>query len=163
MLFYWYSAQHYLCCAGYWVSLPAQFICLWNSNHNTILARFFIIDLHTKLLVLDPASAVHQNSINFVLGISNFDLLGEFGRQEWLANFYLILFYNLMFGMAATLCLVKKSSASVRQEIFNKISNAFTRDRRSHSMNESKYLDWTKSWTQCVPRTQLHTYSYKLA
>jgi len=43
-----------------------------------------------------------------ILGISNFDLLGNYGRIEWLGNFYLVLLYNLVFAVAATFCLAKK-------------------------------------------------------
>lgn len=33
--------------------------------------------------------------------MTNFDLLGDFGRIEWLGNFKLVLFYNLIFATAA--------------------------------------------------------------
>lgn len=40
--------------------------------------------------------------------MTNFDLLGDFGRIEWLGNFKLVLFYNLIFATAAISCLVRK-------------------------------------------------------
>lgn len=82
-------------------------------------------------------------SVHFIVGISNFDLLGEFGRQKWLANFYLILVYNAAFGFAATVCLVNKFSASMRQAVYKKVVQAFTGEPRSHSnsMSDSRYFD----------------------
>ena len=83
-------------------------------------------------------------------GISNFDLLGAFGRQDWLANFYLILAYNIIFGAAATACLVQKFSASMRQAIYNKIKHAILGDSvenrpHSSSMSDSRYFDQNRA------------------
>ncbi|XP_048479208.1 protein Lilipod isoform X2 [Plutella xylostella] len=55
-----------------------------------------------------------------ILGITNFDLLGEFGRIEWLGNFRLVLLYNAIFAATVTLCLVSKFTASVRRELYNR-------------------------------------------
>ncbi|KFB45736.1 AGAP006880-PA-like protein [Anopheles sinensis] len=52
-----------------------------------------------------------------ILGITNFDLLGDFGEIEWLGNFMLVLLYNVIFGTAATLCLFNKFTATVRREL----------------------------------------------
>lgn len=56
-----------------------------------------------------------------ILGITNFDLLGEFGRIEWLGNFKLVMLYNAIFAGIATLCLVSKFTASVRRELYNRL------------------------------------------
>ncbi|CAB3236734.1 unnamed protein product [Arctia plantaginis] len=64
-----------------------------------------------------------------MLGITNFDLLGEFGRIEWLGNFKLVLLYNAIFAGTVTLCLVSKFTASVRRELYNRfkrIADMFT-------------------------------------
>lgn len=50
-------------------------------------------------------------------GITNFDLLGDFGAIEWLGNFQIVLMYNLIFGTATALCLVNKFTATVRREL----------------------------------------------
>ncbi len=50
-------------------------------------------------------------------GITNFDLLGDYGAIEWLGNFTFVLGYNLCFGAATTLCLVNKFTATVRREL----------------------------------------------
>lgn len=51
------------------------------------------------------------------LGITNFDLLGDFGAIEWLGNFQIVLLYNLVFGTTTALCLVNKFTAPVRREL----------------------------------------------
>jgi hypothetical protein len=54
-----------------------------------------------------------------LLGITNFDLLGSFGEVKWL-NIYVVLLYDSVFAVAATLCLVNKFTGTVRQEIFRR-------------------------------------------
>lgn len=59
-------------------------------------------------------------SINYIFitpGISNFDLLGDFGEIEWLGNFRIVFLYNLTFGTATTFCIVNKFTARVRREL----------------------------------------------
>ncbi|XP_009070310.1 PREDICTED: limb region 1 protein homolog, partial [Acanthisitta chloris] len=50
-------------------------------------------------------------------GITRFDLLGDFGRFNWLGNFYIVLSYNLLFAIMTTLCLVRKFTSAVREEL----------------------------------------------
>ncbi|NXF69850.1 LMBRL protein, partial [Ciccaba nigrolineata] len=38
------------------------------------------------------------------LGITRFDLLGDFGRFNWLGNFYIVFLYNMGFAGLTTLC-----------------------------------------------------------
>ncbi|XP_078199486.1 limb region 1 protein homolog isoform X10 [Callithrix jacchus] len=52
------------------------------------------------------------------LRITRFDLLGDFGRFNWLGNFYIVLSYNLLFAIVTTLCLVRKFTSAVREELF---------------------------------------------
>ncbi|XP_040579824.1 limb region 1 protein homolog isoform X2 [Lepeophtheirus salmonis] len=61
-----------------------------------------------------------------ILGISNFDLLGSFSEVKWLGNLYIILFYNAVFAVSASLCLFNKFTARVRQEIFRRLSLYFS-------------------------------------
>lgn len=56
--------------------------------------------------------------------MTNFDLLGDFGRIEWLGNFKLVLLYNLIFATAAISCLVTKFTATVRKEIYARLKNS---------------------------------------
>ncbi|XP_058125050.1 protein Lilipod [Anopheles coustani] len=60
-----------------------------------------------------------------ILGITNFDLLGDFGEIEWLGNFMLVLLYNVIFGTAATLCLFNKFTATVRRELCARLRALF--------------------------------------
>lgn len=54
----------------------------------------------------------------FVLqGLTRFDLLGDFGRFNWLGNFYIVFLYNAAFAGLTTLCLVKTFTAAVRAEL----------------------------------------------
>ncbi|CAG9838487.1 unnamed protein product [Diabrotica balteata] len=55
-----------------------------------------------------------------ILGITNFDLLGDFGSIEWLGNFKIVLLYNILFATASTLCVVNKFTAKVRRELYNR-------------------------------------------
>ncbi|BES95156.1 LMBR1-like membrane protein [Nesidiocoris tenuis] len=73
------------------------------------------------------------------LGITNFDLLGHFGRIEWLGNFKIVFMYNLLFASVTTLCLVNKLTAPVVKELLTRLHTAFrvvTR-RASHSSQKS--------------------------
>ena len=56
----------------------------------------------------------------YVAGITTFDLMGEFGRFDWLGNLQLILLYNLWFEVATAVCLMKKLTATVREALFER-------------------------------------------
>ncbi|XP_015591359.1 protein Lilipod [Cephus cinctus] len=72
------------------------------------------------LLVLSSALPL----LSRILGMTNFDLLGDFGRIEWLGNFKLVLFYNLIFATAAIGCLATKFTATVRKEIYARLRSS---------------------------------------
>lgn len=59
----------------------------------------------------------------FLTGITRFDLLGDFGRFNWLGNFYIVLSYNLLFAVVTTLCLVRKFTSAVREELLKALGN----------------------------------------
>lgn len=61
----------------------------------------------------------------YISGLTRFDLLGDFGRFNWLGNFYIVFFYNAAFAGLTTLCLVKTFTAAVRAELIR----AFGLDR----------------------------------
>ncbi|XP_046833604.1 protein Lilipod isoform X2 [Vespa velutina] len=73
------------------------------------------------LLVLSSALPL----LSRILGMTNFDLLGDFGRIEWLGNFKLVFLYNLIFATAAISCLVTKFTATVRKEIYARLRSSF--------------------------------------
>ncbi|KAL5273633.1 LMBR1L family protein [Megaselia abdita] len=66
-------------------------------------------------LVLILSSALPL--LSTIIGITNFDLLGDFGAIEWLGNFQIVLMYNLVFGTTTALCLANKFTATVRREL----------------------------------------------
>ena len=72
-----------------------------------------------------------------ILGITNFDLLGKFSEVKWLGNFYLVLLYNAIFAVAASLCLFNKFTDRVRQEIVRRvhiyISTIFSKNSKNSS------------------------------
>ncbi|XP_037740041.1 protein LMBR1L isoform X3 [Chelonia mydas] len=72
-----------------------------------------IIGNCVSLLVLSSALPVFSRT----LGLTRFDLLGDFGRFNWLGNFYIVFFYNMLFAALTTLCLVKKFTWAVRAEL----------------------------------------------
>ncbi|GFY40584.1 protein Lilipod [Trichonephila inaurata madagascariensis] len=71
------------------------------------------------LLILSSALPVLARS----LGITNFDLLGDFGRINWLGNFYIVLFHNILFAVTTAICLGTKITATVRNELYLRIRN----------------------------------------
>ncbi|XP_056370954.1 protein LMBR1L isoform X1 [Oenanthe melanoleuca] len=72
-----------------------------------------IIGNCVSLLVLSSALPVFSRT----LGITRFDLLGDFGRFNWLGNFYIVFLYNMGFAGLTTLCLVKRVSCAVQAEL----------------------------------------------
>merc|ERR1712029_1245488 len=61
-----------------------------------------------------------------ILGITNFDLLGSFGKMKWLGNFYIVLLYSAIFAFSASLSLFNKLTSRVRQEIVSRLSSHFS-------------------------------------
>jgi len=72
------------------------------------------------LLILSTALPVLARTI----GITNFDLLGDFGRIKWLGNFYVVLFYNIIFLITTALTLVDKFTLTVRKELFERLETS---------------------------------------
>lgn len=76
-----------------------------------------------------PINNIHCRVSVFVsrsTGITRFDLLGDFGRFNWLGNFYIVLSYNLLFAVVTTLCLVRKFTSAVREELLKALGQALT-------------------------------------
>ncbi|XP_034484362.1 protein Lilipod isoform X2 [Drosophila innubila] len=73
------------------------------------------------MLVLSSALPL----LSRIIGITNFDLLGDFGAIEWLGNFQIVLLYNLVFGTTTALCLVNKFTAPVRRELRARLTALF--------------------------------------
>uniref|UniRef100_A0A8C7X8S8 Limb development membrane protein 1 n=1 Tax=Oryzias sinensis TaxID=183150 RepID=A0A8C7X8S8_9TELE len=80
-----------------------------------------IIGCCVSILVLSSALPVMSRT----LGMTRFDLLGDFGRFNWLGNFYIVLSYNLLFAVVTTLCLVRKFTSAIREELLKALGNFF--------------------------------------
>uniref|UniRef100_A0A8C9VUF2 Limb development membrane protein 1 like n=1 Tax=Scleropages formosus TaxID=113540 RepID=A0A8C9VUF2_SCLFO len=65
------------------------------------------------LLVLSSALPVFSR----ILGITRFDLLGDFGRYNWLGNFYIVFLYNMLFAGLTSACLIKTVTWAVQREL----------------------------------------------
>lgn len=76
--------------------------------------------------------------------MTNFDLLGDFGRIEWLGNFKLVLLYNLIFATAAITCLVTKFTATVRKEIYARLRSSLLSIFRTNAKKNSSGIFFTK-------------------
>ncbi|XP_062954857.1 limb region 1 protein homolog isoform X2 [Cynocephalus volans] len=94
-----------------------------------------IIGNCVSILVLSSALPVMSRT----LGITRFDLLGDFGRFNWLGNFYIVLSYNLIFAIVTTLCLVRKFTSAVREELFKALGL-----HKLHLSNTSRDSETTK-------------------
>ena len=82
--------------------------------HETLFTQ--VIGNCAVVLVLSSALPLLSRSV----GITNFDLLGNFGRIEWLGNFYVVLFQNCVFAITAALCLTTKIVTAVSRELFKR-------------------------------------------
>ncbi|XP_060104042.1 limb region 1 protein homolog isoform X2 [Heteronotia binoei] len=91
-----------------------------------------IIGNCVSILVLSSALPVMSRT----LGITRFDLLGDFGRFNWLGNFYIVLSYNLLFAIMTTLCLVRKFTSAVREELFKALG--LDKLQLSHNARDSE-------------------------
>lgn len=69
------------------------------------------------LLILSSALPV----LSRIVGISNFDLLGDFGRIEWLGSFYVVFIYNIIFASTTALSLTNKFTEPVRKELMKRL------------------------------------------
>lgn len=52
-----------------------------------------------------------------VSGITRFDLLGDFGRYNWLGNFYIVFLYNMLFAGLTSASLIKTVTWAVQREL----------------------------------------------
>nr|XP_046251823.1 limb region 1 homolog-like protein isoform X1 [Scatophagus argus] len=72
-----------------------------------------IIGNCVSLLILSSALPVFSRT----LGITRFDLLGDFGRYNWLGNFYIVFLYNMLFAGLTSASLIKTVTWAVQREL----------------------------------------------
>ncbi|XP_047231074.1 limb region 1 homolog-like protein [Girardinichthys multiradiatus] len=82
-----------------------------------------------SLLILSSALPVFSRT----LGITRFDLLGDFGRYNWLGNFYIVFLYNMLFAGLTSASLTKTVTWAVRRELIR----AFGLDRLPLTVSRS--------------------------
>lgn len=89
------------------------------------------------LLVLSSALPV----LSRIVGITNFDLLGDFGRIEWLGSFNIVLVYNVFFASSTAFSLVNKFTEPVRRELIKRFKGLFAEgffaSQRNHSVSNA--------------------------
>ncbi|KAK6182150.1 hypothetical protein SNE40_009897 [Patella caerulea] len=115
-------------------SLPG-FRHLQPKDHDTAMVK--IIANCVIILILSSALPI----LTKTLGITNFDLIGNFGSMDWLGNFYIIFTYNLIFAVCTALCLVTKFTHTVRSEIYDRLITAFRREKRTVSFSVSSTMN----------------------
>ncbi|KAF4518924.1 hypothetical protein B566_EDAN006762 [Ephemera danica] len=81
-----------------------------------------------------------------ILGITNLDLLGEFGQIEWLGSLMIVLSYNMLFVISVSACILLKFDASVRQELVTSLKRCAC----SLVGKETNCLTWPNSPLQAV-------------
>ncbi|XP_041946049.1 limb region 1 homolog-like protein isoform X1 [Alosa sapidissima] len=87
------------------------FSCLLPRAQDTTLTQ--IIANCVCLLVLSSALPVFSRT----LGITRFDLLGDFGRYNWLGNFHIVFLYNILFAGLTSACLINTLTWAVQREL----------------------------------------------
>lgn len=85
-----------------------------NFKSQALLCSYSYTQVHSLLLFF----SLNASSLSSPAGITNFDLLGDFGKISWLGSFWIVLGYNALFASAAAWCLVKKFTATIRHEIY---------------------------------------------
>uniref|UniRef100_A0A4W5NSV7 Limb development membrane protein 1 like n=1 Tax=Hucho hucho TaxID=62062 RepID=A0A4W5NSV7_9TELE len=81
-----------------------------------------IIGNCVSLLVLSSALPVFSRT----LGITRFDLLGDFGRYNWLGNFHIVFLYNILFAGLTSACLINTLTWTVQRELIRAFVNRLT-------------------------------------
>ncbi|XP_051947965.1 limb region 1 homolog-like protein [Xyrauchen texanus] len=72
-----------------------------------------IIGNCVSLLILSSALPVFSRT----LGITRFDLLGDFGRYNWLGNFHIVFLYNVLFAGLTSACLINTVTWALQREL----------------------------------------------
>uniref|UniRef100_A0A8C5GTX6 Protein LMBR1L n=1 Tax=Gouania willdenowi TaxID=441366 RepID=A0A8C5GTX6_GOUWI len=76
-----------------------------------------------SLLILSSALPVFSRT----LGITRFDLLGDFGRYNWLGNFYIVFLYNMLFAGLTSASLIKTVTWAVQRELIRAFDRKYIR------------------------------------
>ncbi|XP_026092530.1 limb region 1 homolog-like protein [Carassius auratus] len=72
-----------------------------------------IIGNCVSLVILSSALPVFSRT----LGITRFDLLGDFGRYNWLGSFHIVFLYNMLFAGLTSACLINTVTWALQREL----------------------------------------------
>jgi len=104
---------------------------------NNMILVYFVGSMRL-LCIAEIVIFIAANHLLYLAGLTNFDLLGNFGQLEWLGNFYIVLSYNLVFAVAATLCLVTKFTSSMRAELLHRLEQVVGRHPSTHALSKEE-------------------------
>uniref|UniRef100_A0A9J7XNF4 Limb development membrane protein 1-like n=1 Tax=Cyprinus carpio carpio TaxID=630221 RepID=A0A9J7XNF4_CYPCA len=76
-----------------------------------------IIGNCVSLLILSSALPVFSRT----LGITRFDLLGDFGRYNWLGSFHIVFLYNMLFAGLTSACLINTVTWALQRELIRSL------------------------------------------
>uniref|UniRef100_A0A673NEU2 Limb region 1 homolog-like protein n=1 Tax=Sinocyclocheilus rhinocerous TaxID=307959 RepID=A0A673NEU2_9TELE len=86
-----------------------------------------IIGNCVSLLILSSALPVFSRT----LGITRFDLLGDFGRYNWLGSFHIVFLYNMLFAGLTSACLINTVTWALQRELIRAFAYFFKRPSSS--------------------------------
>ncbi|KAA8591059.1 hypothetical protein FQN60_002002 [Etheostoma spectabile] len=78
---------------------------------------FYSSPLFTGLLPRAQDTNLTQQLEHSIERITRFDLLGDFGRYNWLGNFYIVFLYNMLFAGLTSASLIKTVTWAVQREL----------------------------------------------
>uniref|UniRef100_A0A672PG78 Limb development membrane protein 1 like n=1 Tax=Sinocyclocheilus grahami TaxID=75366 RepID=A0A672PG78_SINGR len=84
-----------------------------------------IIGNCVSLLILSSALPVFSRT----LGITRFDLLGDFGRYNWLGSFHIVFLYNMLFAGLTSACLINTVTWALQRELIRAVSLSRSYDK----------------------------------
>lgn len=90
------------------------------ANSLLILILTSALPLLSRILGESRETSEVSRKFNFFStpeGITNFDLLGDYGEINWLGNFVIVLLYNFIFIVSTSLCVMNKFTMTVRREL----------------------------------------------
>uniref|UniRef100_A0A672Y520 Limb development membrane protein 1 like n=1 Tax=Sphaeramia orbicularis TaxID=375764 RepID=A0A672Y520_9TELE len=87
-----------------------------------------------SLLILSSALPVFSRT----LGITRFDLLGDFGRYNWLGNFYIVFLYNMLFAGLTSASLIKTVTWAVQRELIRAFGKSLLYTHTHHLSTQHK-------------------------
>lgn len=102
-----------------------------NSSFNQIIGNCTILCLLSSALPL----------LARTLGMTNFDLLADYGRIEWLGNFYVVLLYNVLFLVSSYYCSTMSfylANNNGKKDTMRNKGSFYSSKKLTHSVRENR-------------------------